>query len=190
MRVRLVTDTWEAVGFGLPIAEFHDARSLARSRRLSALGPDPLSSTFEPGEAVRRLRAAGERPIEEALLDQRRMTGIGNVLKSEALFIARVDPFAPVSALSEETLAAIVRIAQRLLRDNVVAVDRPAVVRTSASRNTTRSSDPASQLYVYGRARKPCRRCGTMIQFTKSGQDARVTYWCPRCQVSASPRSS
>lgn len=182
MRVRLVTDEWEAVGFGLPIAEFHDARSLARSPRLRALGPDPLSSTFDPDEAMRRLRAPGDVSIEEALLDQRRMTGIGNVLKSEALFLARVHPFAPVSALADETLAALVRTAQQVLRDNVAAVDRPAIARTSAARNTTRSSDPASHLFVYGRAGKPCRRCGKPIRLRKSGPDARLTYWCPGCQ--------
>lgn len=182
MRVRLITDEWEAVGFGLPVAEFHDARSLERHPRLRALGPDPLSATFDADEAVRRLRAAGHVPLEEALLDQRRMAGVGNVLKSEILFLARVHPFAAVSALDDKTLIEIVRIARQLLRDNVAAVDRPAVARRSAARNTTRSSDPASQLYVYGRARKACRRCGTSIQFRKSGADARVTYWCPKCQ--------
>ncbi len=182
MRVRLVTDEWEAVGFGLPIAEFHDAKSLERSPRLRALGPDPLSATFDESEALRRFRAAGHVPIEEALLDQRLMTGIGNVLKSETLFLAGVYPFRAVSTLPDETLVEVVRRARRLLRDNVVAVDRPAVGRASASRNTTRSSDPASRLYVYGRAGKPCRRCGTAIQFRKSGRDARVSYWCPKCQ--------
>lgn len=182
MRVRLVTDEWEAVGFGMPIAEFHDERSLARSSHLRALGPDLLSSGFDAGDAIGRLREAGNVAIEEALLDQRRMAGIGNVLKCETLFLAGVHPFAPVSDLDRERLAEIVRVAERLLRDNVVTADRPAIARMSASRNTTRSANPAAQLYVYGRARKPCRRCGTLIQCRKSGRDARLTYWCPECQ--------
>lgn len=182
MRVRIITETWEAVGFGLPVAEFHDATSLARHPRLLALGPDPLAPGFDEHEAVRRLRMAGEMPIEEALLDQRRITGVGNVLKSEALFLARAYPFAPASALNDENLVEIVRSSARLLRENVVAVDRPAIVHTRASRNTTRSSNPAAQLYVYGRAGKPCRRCGTAIAFRRAGTHARSTYWCPHCQ--------
>jgi endonuclease-8 len=181
MRARIVTDRWEAVGFGLPIAELHDAGSLARSPRLQALGPDPLTADFDPEEAVRRLRAAGDLPIEEALLDQRRLTGIGNVLKSEALFLAHTHPYARVSALDDDALGEIVGVSQRLLRENVLNVDRPSIAR-AAARSTTRSSDPAARLFVYGRAGKPCRRCGASIQYRRSGRDARSSYWCPRCQ--------
>lgn len=182
MRARIVTDHWEAVGFGLPVAEFHDAGSLARNARLQALGPDPLSADFDEAEAVRRLRAAGDLTIEEALLDQRRITGIGNVLKSETLFLARTHPYAPVSALDGDTLAGIVTVSRRLLRENVLAVDRPLAGRARAARSTTRSIDPAAQLYVYGRAGKPCRRCGAAILVRRTGHHARSSYWCPTCQ--------
>jgi endonuclease-8 len=49
-------------------------------------------------------------------------------------------------------------------------------------RRTTGSLDPRAKLFVYGRAGKPCRTCGTPIEIRKSGVDARLTYWCPRCQ--------
>jgi endonuclease-8 len=182
MRARIVTDAWEAVGFGLPIAEFHDACSLARSARLQALGPDPLSSDFDPSDAVARLRAAGDTPIEEALIDQRRIAGVGNVLKSEALFVAGVHPYAHAGDLADAALLKLVETSRRLLRDNVVGVERPAIARRPASRVTTRSADPASKLYVYGRGGKPCRRCGTSIEYRRAGRNARSTYWCPRCQ--------
>lgn len=185
MRARIVTKEWEAVGFGLPIAEFHDAASLARSPRLASLGPDPLSPAFDRGEAIRRLRAAGDAPIEEALLDQRRIAGVGNVLKSEALFLAGAYPYAAAAALDDEALSRVVEVAARLLRENVIGVERPALGRARASRSTTRSLDPSAQLYVYGRAGKPCRRCGAAIRFRRAGQHARVTYWCPRCQAAA-----
>ena len=183
MRVRIVTGEWEAVGFGVPIAEFHDARSLARSARLEALGPDPLAADFDPAAAVARLRASGDTPIEEALLDQRRIAGIGNVLKSEALFAAGMYPYAPAASLTEPALLALVDVSRRLLRDNVVAVERPAIARRSAARVTTRSADPRAKLYVYDRAGKPCRRCGTAIAYRRAGAHARATYWCPRCQT-------
>jgi endonuclease-8 len=50
-------------------------------------------------------------------------------------------------------------------------------------RRTTGGLDPHANLWVYGRAGKPCRKCGTTIEMTKSGIDARPTYWCPRCQA-------
>lgn len=75
MRVRIVTE-WEAAGFGLPIVELHDAASLARTGRLARLGPDPLGGRFDPSAVAARLRESGL-TIEEALLDQRAIAGVG-----------------------------------------------------------------------------------------------------------------
>ena len=182
MRARILTDEWEAVGFGLPIVEFHDSASLARSPRLLSLGPDPLSPDFSQTEAVQRLREAGDTPIEEAILDQRRITGVGNVLKSETLFLADTYPYTPASALDDQRLLNVVRVAGRLLRENVAGVEGRSLAGAGAGRTTTRSMDSSARLYVYARTGKPCRRCGTPIQSRRAGRDARFTYWCPRCQ--------
>jgi endonuclease-8 len=56
------------------------------------------------------------------------------------------------------------------------------VAKPSASRITTFSLDPRQSKYVYGRAGKACRKCGTAIVMTRQGTDARVTFSCPRCQ--------
>ena len=57
-----------------------------------------------------------------------------------------------------------------------------SVAEGGVGRRTTGRVQPDARLYVYGRADRPCRRCGTLIQFAKQGRDARSTYWCPRCQ--------
>jgi endonuclease-8 len=182
MRARIVTRTWEAVGFGLPVAEFHDERSLARTSRLRALGPDPLAADFDPDAAVARLRAAGDTPVEEALLDQRRIAGVGNVLKNEALFLAGIDPYAHVVDLDDVSLRRLIDVSQRLLRDNVAGLAERTATRRPAARVTTRSADPRARVFVYGRAGKPCRRCGAPIRSRRAGAHARVTYWCATCQ--------
>ena len=178
MRVRLDTATWVAVAFDVPVAEFLRTRDLGRSRALSTLGPDLLSPNFDRDEALRRMAAAGPRPIAEALLDQRVVAGIGNVFKSEVLFAARVSPFTLVRALGADTLARIVAIAERQMRANVG--DAGAAV--LGGRRTTNRLDPSARLWVYGRRGLPCRRCGTPIQRAKQGPDVRSTYWCDRCQ--------
>jgi endonuclease-8 len=108
------------------------------------------------------------------------MSGIGNVLKSEVLFVAGVDPFGPVSALSEDALERLLTVAVRLMAMNVVESNSmtPAV-----RRRTTGSLDPGAKLWVYGRGGKACRRCGAAIKVRKTGADARLTYWCPGCQA-------
>jgi endonuclease VIII len=181
MRIVVATDDFEAVAFTVPVAEFLGERDLARHAALTQLGPDLLADAFDAAEAVARMRARGAEPIAEVLLNQRVLAGIGNVYKSEVLFACGVHPFAAVSMLADETLEALVTTARRLLRLNVTAGVAPMTT-YGGLRRTTGRGDPRARLWVYGRARQPCRRCGTPVRARKHGLDARLTYWCPRCQ--------
>ena len=193
MRVLVGTTDFVAVGFNVPIAEFLSDRDLARHRQLRALGPDLLDSAFDADEARTRLRARGGEAIGDGLLNQRVVAGIGNVFKSEILFVAGIDPFRPVAAVSDEELSRTIDTARQLLHANVLgraqtttsrgpALSERYLFRESKGRRTTRSLDPDEKLWVYARGGKPCRRCGTPIESRKTGVDARLTYWCPQCQ--------
>ena len=182
MRVRVDTADWVAVAFDVPVAEFLTATQLATTDPVAALGPDLLKPGFDRDEAIRRVRAAGALPIAQALLDQRLVAGVGNVYKSEVLFLAGVHPDMPASAVPQEALERIMDLARGLLLDNVVP-GTPAAIQTYRSlRRTDRRSDPSDSLWVYSRAGQPCRRCGAAVQSKKMGLDARTTYWCPNCQ--------
>jgi endonuclease-8 len=181
MRVMIATSDFVAVGFNIPVAEFIAGRDLKRHNELRRLGPDVLSETFAPDEAVRRLRERIDTPVADALLNQRVLAGLGNVYKSEVLFMCRVNPFTPMRALDDARVAAIVETARRVLRANVSDGLAPMTTYTGFRRTTNRD-DPKERLWVYGRARLPCRSCGTPIQVRKQGTDARLTYWCPVCQ--------
>jgi endonuclease-8 len=189
MRVVIATGEFEAVGFGIPEAELIATRDLGRHDSLRGLGPDLLADAFDAAEALRRLRARGEEAVADALLDQRVVAGIGNVYKSEVLFLCRVDPATAVRALDDRRLAAIVETARRLLRVNVSEGLAPMTTCTGFRRTTGRDA-PKERLWVYGRARLPCRRCGTPISIRKQGADARLTYWCAGCQPEPGVRSS
>ena len=190
MRVLVGTHDAVAVGFNVPVAELLTARALAQHRQLRALGPDLLSGAggsrsserapFDRLEVIRRLRARGGDTIGDALLNQRVVAGIGNVFKSEVLFVARIDPFAPVSSLSDAELERLVAVAREQLAANVMT--RSQTLSPAFGRRTTRSLDPREKLWVYGRDGRKCRRCGALIHSRKAGFDARLTYWCPACQ--------
>lgn len=182
MRVALYTDAFVAVGFDLPVADFMTPRALARDPALAGLGPDLLAPGFDRAQALQRLRARGATPIALALLSQRVMAGVGNVYKSEVLFLERVHPCTPVARLDDATLLRIIDTAGRLLRANVQAGAPAGIVTYRGLRRTTGRADPSERLWVSGRRGEPCRRCGTQILLTKLGLDARVTYWCPTCQ--------
>ena len=184
MRVRLDTETWVAVAFNVPVAEFLRARDLPRDRTLASLGPDLLSSTFDREEARHRLAAVGTRLIGEALLDQRVVAGIGNVYRSEVLFLSGIHPDRPISTLDQEDLDRIVDTAIPLMRANTGPGAAAGIVTHRGLRRTTQRARAEDNLWVYGRRGQPCRKCGTPIESVKRGLDARSVYWCPRCQKS------
>jgi endonuclease-8 len=171
MRVRIVTPAAEAVCFSAPVVETLTEAEVGRHPHLRGLGPDLTAPTPDLDAADARLASLGEREVGVALLDQRVAAGIGNVYKSEVLFACGVDPFAPVSSLDDETRRALLRTAARHLRVNT---------QRAGPRSTLRSGG----LAVYGRRGLPCRRCGTPVASARQGEQARVTYWCPRCQPS------
>ncbi|MEO8075847.1 MAG: DNA-formamidopyrimidine glycosylase family protein [Acidobacteriota bacterium] len=181
MRLTIATEDFEAVGFNIPVAELIASRDLPRHEELRRLGPDVLSDNFDEDEARRRLREHGDMPAAEALLNQRLIAGLGNVYKSEVLFLAGVNPFTPVRRLAESQITSLLGIARRLLLANVIDGVAPMTTYTGFRRTTGRA-DPQERLWVYGRTRLPCRRCGTPIGVRKQGLDARLTYWCPQCQ--------
>ena len=184
MRILVATDDFVAVGFSVPVAELLTLRELSRHKELQALGPDLLAADFDGADALQRMRGHPRDAIADALLNQRIIAGIGNVFKSEILFVTGIDPFQPVSALTDEALVRIIAEAKAQLRANVL--NRSQTLSTAVGRRTTRSLDPRETLWVYGRGGKPCRNCGTPIRAKKTGLDARLTYWCPQCQQ---PRS-
>ena len=172
MRLVIATAEYEAVAFNVPVAELIRAGDLERSPAVKNLGPDILGEEFDAADAAERIAMMPEIDMAEALLNQQALAGIGNIFKCEALYASGLDPFTRVADLSREDIARVVEKARRLMRASV------------AGRRMVFS--------VYGRDGRPCRRCGTTIVRSKDGDEARVTYWCPRCQerrVAAKPRT-
>jgi endonuclease-8 len=181
MRIVIGTADYVAVGFDIPVAEFLTAREMARHAELRALGPDLLDEGFDGEEAARRLRAMPDRLLGDALLNQHVMAGVGNVFKSEILFVCGLDPFRTIGSLTDRQVSGLIRAARELLQANVLDGARVGSA-TGGSRRTTRRANPEARLWVYGRSGRRCRRCGTPIEYRKQGADARGTYWCPKCQ--------
>jgi endonuclease-8 len=187
MRVVLATAEFEAVGFNVPVAKFYTERTLARNSAIPKLGPDLLGAEFAADDARARLLAHGDEEIANVLLNQRVMTGLGNVYKSEVLFACGVHPFRLVSTLTPAEVDCILERARRFLEANVKDGSDGGMVTYTGLRRTTRAADPGARLWVYRRQGKECRRCGATILMQRQGPGARSTYWCPVCQPE-SPR--
>ncbi|MFN2387263.1 MAG: Fpg/Nei family DNA glycosylase [Thermoanaerobaculia bacterium] len=171
-RAVLETTEFVAVCFNAPVLELLSERQLARHAGVAQLGPDILESgRFDFAEARRRLRERNAAPIGEALIAQRAVAGIGNIYKSEALFLSGMDPFRTVAELEDAELEALLTRARELMSANLGGRPRAA-----------RASLEGGRYWVYGRSGQPCRRCGTRIRMRRQGLAGRSTYWCPTCQ--------
>jgi len=183
MRILLENSDYQAVGFDVPVAQMHTARSLARDKRIPQLGSDILSPNFDSLAASTRLLARSNGEIGEVLLHQAVLAGVGNVFKSEVCFVEKVNPFCRVSSLSEAQISALIQTARKLVAANVLEDSGNMIVTfRGQQRRTTHQSSPQDSLWVYGRRGAPCRRCGDPIRQRIQGPDARVTFWCQTCQ--------
>jgi endonuclease VIII len=168
------TGDHEVVQFDGPVLELMTDSRTRFDQRLAALGPDVLAPDFDEDAFLRRLRADDHtRGIGDALLDQRILSGIGNVWKSEGCFLARSDPWRRVGEVSDDEALAIVRGIQPLMR---LSVER-------GGRIVTYEGGRFDRHWVFERQGLPCRRCGTILQARGQGDDNRTTYWCPACQA-------
>lgn len=168
--------------------EWTRARLAAGARALARLGPDLLGDAPDLDAVVARARrpSLAARPVGELLLDQSVAAGLGNVYKCELLFLHGLDPWTRVDAVSDDTLRALYADAVRLMRANV---GRPRTTTADLSRGQ-RPARGRGRLFVYGRWRRPCYRCGTPIAQRRLGPARRPTYYCPRCQPPASSIAS
>ena len=170
LRLLLANSGWVAAGYQLGITEV-----LPTSREdqvVGHLGPDLLGPDWDAAAAVARLARSPDRPIGEALLDQRNLAGAGVIFATEMLFLRGIEPWRPVGEVDD--LTALVELGHRLLDANK---ERPGHVTTGDAR-------PGRQNWVYGRAGRPCRRCGTPIRRGEAGPPGqeRLRFWCPNCQ--------
>lgn len=174
-QLRLEAGGFVVTGSRIPVLRLlRSADAERRAPDLARLGPDLLAPDFDEDEAVRRLRGMGRREIGDALLVQRAVAGVGNVYKSEALFLERVPPRARVRDLDDATLRRLLRRTRTLMSRNAGS-DGP---------RTTRSALAGSKLWIYGHGGEPCLRCGTTVaSFRQGAPPGRWTYHCPRCQA-------
>ena len=178
--VRGVLETDRAIAVGHRLRRLEVLRTAAEAEVLGHLGPDVLGPDWDEAEAARRLTGSPGRPVGEALMDQRVMAGPGNVYRSEVCFLAGVDPRTRVGDAEDPLI--LIRLMKSLMERN----------RAGERRVTTDDPRAGRELWVYGRAGRPCRRCGTPIRsFAQGGSGtqgrpggSRITYWCPSCQGS------
>jgi endonuclease VIII len=161
--VRMVLEAGDrvAVCFNAPVVEVMAARDEPVHPGLRDLGPDVLVEPVDVDDVLRRAAARPAMTIGELLIDQRVVSGIGNIWRCESLFACKVNPWTPVGQV--DNLEELVLTASRLMQG---AIGKAA---------------PARRV-VYRKTGRPCVRCRTPIRSAPLGDPPRTVYWCPTCQ--------
>ena len=140
------------------------------------VGHEPLERSFTTRRLAEAL--AGRRtPVKSAILDQRRLAGVGNIYADEALWRARIHPQRPAGEVDLAELKA--------LHGGIRAALKAGIERQGATLRDYRTPNGGSgamqhELKVYGRGGEPCDRCGTPIEKIRAA--GRGTWYCPNCQ--------
>src|SRR3954452_16879955 len=164
------TDEHDVVQFDGPVLELMTEGRTRFDRRLAALGPDVLAPEFDDKGFLERLRRQPQsRQVGDALLDQRVVSGIGTVWKSEGCFLAGLSPWRKLESTSDAEVL------------NVITAIRPLMARSVAGKGRIVTREGGGK-WVFERSGLPCRRCDTPIRFRGQGDDNRNTFWCPECQ--------
>ncbi|MDX1577228.1 MAG: formamidopyrimidine DNA glycosylase, partial [Gemmatimonadota bacterium] len=154
-----------------PDVELLSGRAAERGGAAARIGPDLLHPDVDLDRVAARWASLPELPIGVTVMRQHLAAGIGNVYKSEILFLCRLSPFARAGELGRETLRELAAVARREMRANLGNGPR-----------ATRHAADGGRYWVYGRKGKPCYDCGSAIRMRRQGDDGRCTYYCPSCQ--------
>ena len=174
----LATEESQFVCFNARDIEVFGTRSVRERIVRSRLGPDLIVDDVAPGVLARRALEFADMDtlIVDTLLDQRVAAGIGNVYKSEVLFLERLPVDLPTAEAGPDRIESCYRRATELLRQNLGG--GPRVTRKAGDK----AGDSRGKLWVYGRAGLPCHDCGRPIRSKRLGRHHRGTWWCPGCQ--------
>lgn len=175
-RLRLTTDRLEALFYHGPVMEVLAADEFTTHERFHSLGPDLLHDDFAASSILDALHGQGAREIGDAVLDQHIVAGIGNIYKSEGLFLAAIHPKRRADSIASTEMhvffGELIPLMQAGRLEHGMTITLPAELRF----------EPWMRNWVYRRRGQPCFVCATPIEMFRQGEFQRTTYCCPHCQ--------
>lgn len=175
-RLRFTTTRYEAVFYHGPVMEVLSLAELETHERFQTLGPDLLHDDFSAAAVLAALHQAGDREIGDAILDQRIVAGIGNIYKSEGLFLAAIHPRRSARSVTAHELEVffdeLIPLMQAGRFEYGMTITLPPDLQL----------EPWMRNWVYRRRGQPCLVCATPIEMIRQGDFQRTTYFCPNCQ--------
>lgn len=160
--------------------KMYDPNLIREVKSISTLGPDILEIPFHTDLFIEKMRGKhNNRTVEigKALLNPKIVAGCGNIYKSEALFLAKINPFKTVNLVSDKELS---NLGDALSKVGQLALKNKGTTLRDYTHVDGYSGLMQNELLIYGRKEKNCGNCNSLIHAAKQGD--RTTYWCKNCQ--------
>lgn len=142
---------------------------------LASFGPEPLDDLIL--EIFKKILSSSRRPVKIILMDQAKISGVGNIYANDALFLAKIDPRRPGNEVTPEEVKALFAAVEKVLKAGIRYRGASDQYYLDALGHKGAYQD---HFLVYGREGKECFVCGEKLKRTKIG--GRGTFYCPTCQ--------
>ncbi len=160
--------------------KMYDAKLIREVKSIATLGPDILELPFQTDLFIEKMRGKhNNRTVEigKALLNPKIVAGCGNIYKSEALFLAKINPFKTVNHVSDQELR---DLGDALSKVGQLALKNKGTTLRDYTHVDGYSGLMQNELLVYGHKEENCGNCNSLVHASKQGD--RTTYWCKNCQ--------
>jgi len=141
-------------------------------------GTDVLSKEFTPPFFLKIIKKS-KKPIKTLLIDQEKITGVGNIYANDALFLAKIHPKRRSDTLSEIEIKNLFKSIKKIIEQGIIYGGSSGADEAFVQLDGTKGGYQRFFL-VYQRENLPCPVCGTLIKRIKQG--GRSSFFCPKCQ--------
>ncbi|MFV2016303.1 MAG: hypothetical protein ACC656_12795, partial [Candidatus Heimdallarchaeota archaeon] len=160
--------------------KMYDPKLIREVNSIATLGPDILELPFQTDLFIEKMRGKHKnRTVEigKALLNPKIIAGCGNIYKSEALFLAKINPFKTVDLVSDKEMS---NLGDALSKIGQLALKNKGTTLRDYTHVDGYSGLMQNELKIYGRKNENCLNCKSIVNTSKQGD--RTTYWCSNCQ--------
>lgn len=168
IRLKLDFEDYSLIGFNTPIIELDHADKIIKNLE-KTLGPDPLRPEWNHEIVFKKIRDKKDEKIGLVLIDQGIIAGVGNILRNEALYRARINPERIVREISDEKLNELINIIEDLSK--------------TFYNKLIKGENPRELYLVYNKYRGKCVYCGSPLKYYRQQPRGRKTFTCPNCQL-------
>ena len=158
--------------------KIYSSNSITKSQHLTHLGPEPLEKNWN-FSYLKKYVFRKERSIKNILMDQKCVSGLGNIYVNEILFLSRIKPVRQATKLKNLEIEKIIKFSKKILKNSIKLGG--STIKDFSSENGKKGVFQ-QHLKIYGRKGKKCSNVDCNTTVVRIVISNRATFFCKKCQ--------